>query len=87
VIYADEALGWGTTTQDLAIVDVDGGHSTMLEEPFVGSLAAALLTHINGKSRAVVTKMVSRRRSQTRRGRQVALPKLPAAKVRRDTAP
>jgi thioesterase domain-containing protein len=71
-IYADETLGWGRTTQELAIVDVDGGHSTMLEEPFVQSLAAALLLHINRKSRAVATNIVSHRRSPTRRGRQVA---------------
>jgi thioesterase domain-containing protein len=72
VIYADEALGWGRTTQDLAIVDVEGGHSTMLEEPFVRSLAAALLLHINRNSRTVATNIVSHRRSPTRRGRQVA---------------
>jgi thioesterase domain-containing protein len=72
VIYADETLGWGTTTQDLAIVDVAGGHSTMLEEPFVQSLAAALLLHINPKSRAIATNIVSLRRTPTRRGRQVA---------------
>ncbi len=73
MIYADETLGWGSTTQDLAIVDVDGGHSTMLEEPFVELLAAALLIHINRKSRVVANKIVSRRRGPTRRGRQVAL--------------
>jgi thioesterase domain-containing protein len=72
VIYADETLGWGTTTQDLAIVDVEGGHSTMLEEPFVQSLAAALLLHINRKSDAVATNIVSLRRTPTRRERQVA---------------
>ena len=73
VIYADETLGWGSTTQDLAVLDVDGGHSTMLEEPFVKSLAVALLLHINRKSRAVANKVASRRRSPAPRGRQVAL--------------
>jgi thioesterase domain-containing protein len=48
--YADETFGWGSITQGLALVDVDGGHSTMLQEPFVRSLAAALLLHINHKS-------------------------------------
>ncbi len=48
-IYADEALGWGTIIQRLDFIDVNGGHSTMLEEPFVGSLAAALLVHISRK--------------------------------------
>ncbi len=49
-IYADETLGWGAITQDIAFVDVNGGHSTMLEEPFVQSVAAALLLQISHKS-------------------------------------
>jgi hypothetical protein len=36
-----------------AMVDVDGGHSTMLQEPFVRPLAAAPLHHINHKSEPV----------------------------------
>jgi thioesterase domain-containing protein len=52
-IYADETLGWGALIQDLALVDVDGGHGTMLQEPFVRSLAAALLLHINHKPEPV----------------------------------
>jgi thioesterase domain-containing protein len=51
VIYADEKLGWGTIVQDLAIVDVDGGHSTILQEPFVGALAATLMSYINHRMR------------------------------------
>ncbi len=42
-IYADETLGWGAIAQDIAFVDVDGGHGTMLQEPFVRSVATALL--------------------------------------------
>ena len=53
-IYADETLGWGAITQGLAFVDVDGGHGTMLQEPFVKSLAQALLLHINHKCPALV---------------------------------
>jgi hypothetical protein len=49
-IYADETLGWGAITQDLTVVDVDGGHSSMLQEPFVESLTAALMPYINQKS-------------------------------------
>lgn len=45
-IYADGTLGWAAVTQDLAIVDVDGGHATMLQEPFVEALAAALIPYI-----------------------------------------
>ena len=52
-IYADETLGWGAITQDIAFVDVNGGHSTMLEEPFVQSVAAALLLQINHTSEPV----------------------------------
>jgi thioesterase domain-containing protein len=51
VVYADEKLGWDAIIKDLAIVDVDGGHSTMLQEPFVGAVAAALMPYINHKSR------------------------------------
>ena len=52
-IYADETLGWGAITRGLVVIDVDGGHSTMLEDPFVGPLAAALMPYINHKSEAV----------------------------------
>jgi thioesterase domain-containing protein len=49
-IYADETLGWDALIQDLIIADVDGGHGTMLQEPFVQSLAKALLHQLNFKS-------------------------------------
>ena len=45
-IYTDETLGWGFMTSALTVVDVDGGHSSMLQEPFVESLAAVLLAHV-----------------------------------------
>jgi thioesterase domain-containing protein len=51
-IYADEKLGWDAIIKDLAVVDVDGGHSTMLQEPFVGAVAAALMPYVNHKSSA-----------------------------------
>jgi len=50
--YADESFGWGALVPDLAVVDVDGGHSTMLEDPFVGPLAAALSPFLNHRSDA-----------------------------------
>ena len=43
MIYSDQALGWAELAQDLTFVDAAGGHSTMLEEPFVRSLAAKLV--------------------------------------------
>jgi thioesterase domain-containing protein len=45
-IYADESLGWGSITDALSVVDVDGGHSSMLQEPFVASLSAALVPYL-----------------------------------------
>jgi FkbH-like protein len=45
-IYADETFGWDTVARGLAIVDVDGGHSTMLQEHYVDSLAEALMPYL-----------------------------------------
>ena len=45
-IYADETLGWARLTNNLAVVDVDGGHSSMLQEHFVDSLAGALMRYL-----------------------------------------
>jgi FkbH-like protein len=41
-IYADENLGWDDLARHFTAVDVDGGHSSMLQEPSVKSLAEAL---------------------------------------------
>ena len=41
-IYVDETLGWSGIAPDIEIIDVEGGHSSMLQEPFVASLAAVL---------------------------------------------
>lgn len=46
-IYADEALGWSVLADNFTIIDVDGGHSSMLQEPFVGALAAVLKQYLN----------------------------------------
>ena len=45
-IYADDAFGWRAVAENLTLVDVDGGHSTMLRERCVDSLAAALLPYL-----------------------------------------
>jgi thioesterase domain-containing protein len=47
MVYTDERLGWGSLIRNLTIIDADGGHSTMLQEPFVGAVAAALMRCIN----------------------------------------
>ena len=38
----DPAMGWTGLVQSLAIVEVPGNHETLLKEPHVGALAAAL---------------------------------------------
>jgi hypothetical protein len=52
MLYTDEKLGWGSLIENLTIIDVDGGHSTTLQEPFVGAVAAALMRCINDKASA-----------------------------------
>jgi thioesterase domain-containing protein len=47
MLYTDEKLGWGSLIKNLTIIDVDGGHSTMLQEPFVEAVAAALMRCIS----------------------------------------
>jgi thioesterase domain-containing protein len=41
-IYTDDTFGWRELADKLVVIDVDGGHSSMLQEPFVRSLATAL---------------------------------------------
>ena len=45
-IYADDTFGWGKVSKQLTIIDVDGGHSSMLQEPFADCLAKALLQYL-----------------------------------------
>ncbi len=52
-IYEDGRLGWAGVADDLTVIDVDGGHSSMLQEPFVASLAAALTARLDEKSATV----------------------------------
>jgi FkbH-like protein len=49
-IYVDAAFGWKSVIADLTVVDVEGGHSSMLQEPFVESVAEALLPFLAVKS-------------------------------------
>jgi thioesterase domain-containing protein len=48
-VYADEHLGWRAVDPSLVVVDVEGGHSSMLQEPFVASLANALGPLVAGR--------------------------------------
>jgi thioesterase domain-containing protein len=45
-MYRDEDFGWRHAAEQLEIVDVIGGHSSMLQEPAVKSLATALAEHL-----------------------------------------
>lgn len=58
MLYSDETLGWGKLAKDIAFVDVDGGHSTMLQEPFVKSLAERLVLHLRPKVANQTSKIV-----------------------------
>ncbi len=58
-IYADDTFGWRELTDKLVVIDVDGGHSSMLQEPFVQSLATALTPLVDAPAsvRAPVVQM------------------------------
>jgi thioesterase domain-containing protein len=45
-IYADDDFGWGVVAQNLLICGVEGGHFSMLQEPFVRTLASVLKAHL-----------------------------------------
>ena len=46
-IYADPNLGWSDVATELAVIDVAGGHSSMLQESFVDSLAKELSPYLS----------------------------------------
>ena len=45
-VFKDPTLGWGGLVSDLVVVDVAGGHSSMLQEPQAALLAHAILPHV-----------------------------------------
>jgi thioesterase domain-containing protein len=49
-IYADDTFGWRGLTDKLVVIDVDGGHSSMLHEPFVQTVAAALTPFVDSSA-------------------------------------
>jgi FkbH-like protein len=49
-IYVEEGLGWEAIASQLKIVDVEGGHSSMLREQFADSLAQALMPYLPAKA-------------------------------------
>ena len=46
-VYADETLGWAGLAPGLTVVDVDGGHASMLQESFVDSITSALARQVS----------------------------------------
>lgn len=48
-VFADPTLGWAGVVRDLVVVDVEGGHASMLQEPQAASLASAILPHVAGQ--------------------------------------
>jgi FkbH-like protein len=45
-IYASDALGWEAIVPGVKVIDVAGGHSSMLQEPYVEDTAKALTFHL-----------------------------------------
>jgi FkbH-like protein len=49
-VYLDETFDWRTVAKDITVIDVKGGHSSMLQEPFVESLVKALTPKVTADS-------------------------------------
>ena len=47
-VFKDPTLGWAPFVRDLVVVDVEGGHASMLQEPQAASLVGAILPHVVG---------------------------------------
>ena len=45
-VFADPTLGWAGVARDLVVVDVEGGHASMLQEPQAAALARAIEPHL-----------------------------------------
>ena len=48
-VFADPTLGWADVARDLVVLDVEGGHASMLQEPQAASLAGAILPYVAGQ--------------------------------------
>ena len=49
-VYADDTFEWRSVAKDIAVIDVKGGHSSMLQEPFVESLVKAITPKVTADS-------------------------------------
>ena len=52
-VFKDPTLGWAPIVSDLVVVDVEGGHASMLQEPQAASLVDAILPHVAGPTARV----------------------------------
>jgi thioesterase domain-containing protein len=46
-VYSDDTFDWNSVAEDLIVIDVKGGHSSMLQEPFVESLVGVLASKVS----------------------------------------
>jgi FkbH-like protein len=54
-LYSDGTLGWAAVAPNLTIANVNGGHFSMLQEPFVAHLASTLQKLLSSPSAAHLT--------------------------------
>ena len=47
-VFKDPTLGWAQLVRDLVVLDVEGGHASMLQEPQAAGLVSAILPHVGG---------------------------------------
>ncbi len=47
-VFTDPTLGWSALVPGLVVLDVPGGHASMLQEPQAAALAAAIAPHLGG---------------------------------------
>jgi len=52
-IYADDTFDWESVAPGMRVINVEGGHSSILQEPCVESLAVALTANLAQKSESI----------------------------------
>ena len=63
-IYADHSFGWKSISPEIAVIDVKGGHSSMLQEPFVESLASELTHKVKHDSAPMLAEVAANMSSE-----------------------
>lgn len=58
-IFADDTFGWKSISPEIGVIDVKGGHSSMLQEPSVESLASALTRRLKHEAEPLLTSITS----------------------------